>query len=37
MEFIFPEAVTPQAIGLAILSFGDDNVGAMAPVPRPVA
>ncbi|MGZ8583712.1 MAG: hypothetical protein ACXWXN_09060 [Actinomycetota bacterium] len=37
LEFVFPEAVTPQAIGLAILSFGDDNVGAMAPVPRPVA
>ena len=37
LEFTFPEAVTPQTIGLAILSFGDDNVGAMAPVPRPNA
>ncbi|MEX1263650.1 MAG: hypothetical protein WEE66_06905 [Actinomycetota bacterium] len=33
LEFMFPEAVKPQTIGLAILSFGDLNVGAMAPVP----
>jgi len=37
LEFTFPDTVTPQTIGLAILSFGDDNVGAMAPVPRPNA
>jgi hypothetical protein len=37
LEFTFPEPVTPQTIGLVILSFGDDNVGAMAPVPRPNA
>lgn len=37
LEFTFPDAVSPQTIGLAILSFGDDNVGAMAPVPRPNA
>ena len=35
LEFAFPEAVTPQTIGLAVLSFGEDNVGAMAPVPKP--
>lgn len=35
LEFRFPDAVSPQTIGLAVLSFGDDNVGAMAPVPRP--
>ena len=35
LEFTFPEAVTPQSIGLAVLSFGEDNVGAMAPVPKP--
>ena len=35
LEFRFPDAVTPQTIGLAVLSFGDDNVGAMAPVPKP--
>ncbi|HJR97042.1 MAG TPA: hypothetical protein VJ979_03970 [Actinomycetota bacterium] len=34
LEFRFPEAVTPETIGLAVLSFGDDTVGAMAPVPR---
>jgi hypothetical protein len=34
LEFRFPSAVTPQTIGLAILAFGEDNVGAMAPVPR---
>jgi hypothetical protein len=33
LEFTFPEAVKPQMIGLAVLSFGDLNVGAMAPVP----
>ena len=37
LEFRFPDAVSPQTIGLAVLSFGDDNVGAMAPVPRPNA
>lgn len=35
LEFTFPDAVTPQSIGLAVLSFGEDNVGAMAPVPKP--
>jgi hypothetical protein len=35
LEFAFPDAVTPQTIGLAVLSFGEDNVGAMAPVPKP--
>jgi hypothetical protein len=35
LEFTFPEAVAPQSVGLAVLSFGDDNVGAMAPVPKP--
>lgn len=35
LEFSFPDAVTPQTIGLAVLSFGEDNVGAMAPVPKP--
>jgi hypothetical protein len=34
LEFAFPDDVTPQSIGLAVLQFGDDNVGAMAPVPR---
>jgi hypothetical protein len=34
LEFTFPAEVTPRTIGLAILSFGDDNVGAMAPVPK---
>ena len=34
LEFAFPDEVTPQSIGLAVLQFGDDNVGAMAPVPR---
>jgi hypothetical protein len=33
LQFTFPAAVTPQTIGLAVLSFGDENVGAMAPVP----
>ena len=33
LEFTFPEAVVPQTIGLAVLSFGALNVGAMAPVP----
>ncbi len=33
LEFSFPTAVTPQTIGLAVLSFGELNVGAMAPVP----
>jgi hypothetical protein len=37
LEFTFPEPVMPQTIGLVVLSFGDDNVGAMAPVPRPSA
>lgn len=32
LEFSFPDAVNPQTIGLAVLMFGDDNVGAMAPV-----
>ena len=31
LEFSFPAAVNPQTIGLAVLMFGDDNVGAMAP------
>jgi len=35
LEFTFPDVVTPQTIGLAVLSFGEDNVGAMAPVPKP--
>jgi len=37
LEFTFPDQVIPQTIGLVILSFGDDTVGAMAPVPRPNA
>lgn len=37
LEFTFPDAVSPQTIGLAVLSFGGDNVGAMSPVPRPNA
>jgi hypothetical protein len=32
--FTFPAEVGPGSIGLAILTFGDDNVGAMPPVPR---
>ncbi|MGZ8630050.1 MAG: hypothetical protein ACXWZF_03665 [Actinomycetota bacterium] len=35
LEFTFPEAVNAQTIGLAVLLLGDDNVGAMAPVPVP--
>lgn len=35
LEFVFPEAVSPRTIGLTVLSFGDLNVGAMAPVPAP--
>jgi hypothetical protein len=35
LEFTFPGAVTPASIGLVVLSFGEDNVGAMSPVPRP--
>jgi hypothetical protein len=35
VEFMFPDAVAPGSIGLVVLTFGDDNVGAMAPVPRP--
>jgi hypothetical protein len=37
VAFTFPDAVSPQTIGLAVLSFGDDTVGAMAPVPKPTA
>ena len=37
LEFTLPDAVTPETIGLAVLSFGEDNVGAMAPVPKPGA
>lgn len=33
LEFTFLDPVTPQTIGLAVLSFGELNVGAMAPVP----
>jgi hypothetical protein len=33
LEFTFADAVKPQTIGLTVLRFGDDNVGAMAPVP----
>jgi hypothetical protein len=33
VRFTFDEAVDPTTIGLAVLSFGSDNVGAMAPVP----
>lgn len=33
LEFTFPDVVTPQTIGLAVLSFGELNVGAMAPMP----
>jgi hypothetical protein len=33
LEFAFPDAVSPRTIGLTVLSFGDLNVGAMAPVP----
>ena len=35
LEFVFPDAVTPRSVGLAVLAFGEDNVGAMAPVPKP--
>jgi len=35
LEFTFLDAVTPQTIGLAVLSFGADNVGAMAPEAAP--
>jgi hypothetical protein len=35
LEFVFPQEVAPDTIGLAVLSFGEDNVGAMSPVPRP--
>jgi len=34
LEFVFPSAVSPQSIGLVVLTFGEDNVGAMAPVPK---
>lgn len=34
LEFTFPEAVEPDTIGLAVLVFGDENVGAMAPAQR---
>ena len=34
LEYTFPSEVSPATIGLAILSFGEDNVGAMAPMPR---
>lgn len=37
IEISFPDAVGPETIGLAVLTFGDDNVGAMAPMPRPDA
>lgn len=33
LELAFPDAVSPRTIGLTVLSFGDLNVGAMAPVP----
>lgn len=33
LELTFPDVVTAQSIGLAVLSFGEMNVGAMAPVP----
>jgi hypothetical protein len=29
----FPDAVTAESVGLIVLSFGSDNVGAFAPVP----
>lgn len=32
-EVTFPEQVTPDSVGLAILLFGGSNAGAMAPVP----
>ncbi len=32
-EVTFPDAVTPDSVGLAILLFGGSNDGAMAPVP----
>lgn len=35
LEFVFPAEVAPDTIGLAVLSFGEDNVGAMSPLPRP--
>ena len=35
LEFTFPDAVTPATIGLVVLSFGEDNVGAMPPVAAP--
>ena len=34
LEFTFRGAVGPETIGLAVLAFGDENVGAMSPVPR---
>ena len=34
LEFTFPGTVGPETIGLAVLAFGEVNVGAMSPVPR---
>ncbi len=33
-QVTFPDDVDEQTIGLVILSFGDSNYGAFAPVPR---
>ena len=33
VEITFPDAVSPQTIGLVVLSLGADNIGAMAPAP----
>jgi hypothetical protein len=33
-QVTFPEQVTPDTVGLAILLFGGSNAGAMAPVPE---
>ena len=33
VEVTFPEPVSPQTIGLVVLSLGEHNVGAMAPLP----
>jgi hypothetical protein len=32
-QLTFPDQVTPDTVGLAVLLFGGSNVGAMAPVP----
>jgi hypothetical protein len=36
-EVVFPAEVTEKTQGLIVLSFGDENYGAFAPVARPSA